>query len=476
VLAHQQVSSGLDDIAGVDSVARKLAAGTRQSELFVFDHTTEAQLYHDTSQFGFFSILYQPKDTKKIQRSYRLPEMPVVLESLPTDRDTWISQAEFTQPNRRVINLTRLSLLFCDIDCYKLDIDPNDALLRVYWVCDQMNFPHPSVSIHSGRGLQIKWLHHPIPRHALPRWNLCQSKLVDLFEHLGADAGAKDASRVLRLVQTVNTKSNRVVEVIATTTGKDGHPEVNGFDYLAEFLTDKGREHFDQKLQNHPFTDAEKDAMTQARIKRERAGLQVVKGGRPAASRSGFSARQLSWHRVEDIRKLVEIRGGVKQGQSMSTLFWSLNFLLLSGATNSGQMYLEATALCKEFGFGEFKRHDELSTLYQRAKEYEAGKTVCWNGRELPALYTPKNSTLIDLFQITPDEMKLMRTIITKDEKLIRRTEVRRKAGEVSRATYLSANDGKRATARLMRSKGNHIRFIADTLCVAVGTVHGWCK
>lgn len=489
--SHFAFQEAPDTNDGADHVARRLAANSVQSrQINLFDFQSEASLYHDISQFGWFSILHKPHDSdKKLQRSYKLPDMPEVLRLLPKDRDTWLSQAEFTTFNRRVINLARISLLFVDIDCYKLDIKPEYALEEVCRICGEMNFPQPSVSINSGRGLQLKWLHKPIPRYALPRWNLAQSKLVELFIHLGADAGAKDASRVLRLVSTVNTKSNKTVEVIACTLDSEGLPVVHGFDYLAEFLTDKGREHFDKKLQNHPFSQEEMDSMATKRIKREQlkaskgGHLSVIDGGKKASGRSQFSSRSLAWHRMDDIRKLVEIRGGVKAGQSMTTLFWSLNFLLLSGATNSAQMYFEAQALCTEFGFGLLNRKDELGMLYQRAKEFEAGKMVCWNGRELPALYTPRNQSLIDAFEITSDEMKMMRTIITPDEKKVRRTDKRRiagrsesKHGEVPREVYLSNIANQREVARSMRSAGRKQREIAEELNVSIRTVKYWVK
>jgi hypothetical protein len=55
----------------------------------------------------------------KKQDSYRLSQMPVVLSMLDHSRDTWLSQAEFIKPNRRVVNLARIGLLFADLDTYR---------------------------------------------------------------------------------------------------------------------------------------------------------------------------------------------------------------------------------------------------------------------------------------------------------------------------------------------------------------------
>jgi len=52
----------------------------------------------------------------KIQRAYRPGDRPKVIEALDQERDTWIFQAEFIKPNRRVVYLLRLNLYFFDTD------------------------------------------------------------------------------------------------------------------------------------------------------------------------------------------------------------------------------------------------------------------------------------------------------------------------------------------------------------------------
>ena len=77
------------------------------NQLPLFSGVEEVQTFHDSSRGGYFSILADVNGKKK-QSSYRLSEMPTVLNLIDTSRDTWISQAEFFQPNRRVVNLARV--------------------------------------------------------------------------------------------------------------------------------------------------------------------------------------------------------------------------------------------------------------------------------------------------------------------------------------------------------------------------------
>lgn len=391
-----------------------------------------------------------------------------VLRHLPKERDTWISQAEFSVPNRRVVNLARLTSLFIDIDCYKdnIGLTPNSAEAMLLLHCDEERFPLPSLVIKSGRGIQVKWLlEHPLPRQALPRWNAAQKHLVERFSNLGADRAARDASRVLRLVDTVNSKSGEVVHVSFVNRTRDGEVANYDFDYLCEFILPFSREELTQIRAN-------------IQNREQRPKLELINGNPDA--KKGFSNRELAWHRLEDLRTLHQLRQGQNEGCSMPLLFWSLNFLLLSGATCSSSMWHEASALCKEFGFGEFERKDELGTLYSKAKEFESGKMVTHEGRAFPSLYTPKNGTLIDIFQITTDEQRQLRTIIGKEEanERHRSREVarRRESGAATRDAYLCANDLNRVEARKMAGSGMTQRAIAVALGVSVGSVNAWLK
>lgn len=397
-------------------------------------------MYHDSSRSGFFSLLVDVRGEKR-QSSHRLAEIPTVLNLVDKARDTWMSQAEFIRPNRRVVNLARLGLLFTDLDTYRIpDLaghTPDQLATSVLYFCTEEGLPAPSVLIYSGRGIQAKWLlDGTIPRQALPRWNACQRYLVDRLAHVGADTMAKDASRVLRTIQTVNSKSGEVCRVVHVTNDTDGQPVRYNFEYLAEALLPTARWTIEQQRQEQA-----------ERVKRKPRPFLLVPGGK-ADNLRGFSGRQLAWDRLEDLRKLAELRDGVNEGCRMQHLFWRLNFLLLSGATNSKQMYHEASALARELDPQWNSSSKELMTLFSKAKAYESGERVSFGGRDYPPLYTPKNDTLINLFGITTDEQRQLKTIISSEmarERDRKRHEVRRRAaGATDRQSYESASLSRR--------------------------------
>lgn len=423
-------------------------------------------MYHDSNRIGFFSLLVDVRGEKR-QSSHRLADMPTILNLVDKTRDTWMSQAEFIRPNRRVVNLSRLGLLFADLDTYRIHAlagrDPEKLAASVLYFCAEEGVPAPSMLIYSGRGIQAKWLlEGTIPRQALPRWNACQRYLVDRLAHIGADPMAKDASRVLRTVETVNSKSGEVCRVVHVTNGIDGQPIRYNFEYMAEALLPAARWKIEQQRQEQSQQRATKKLFL------------LVPGGK-ADNLRGFSGRQLAWDRLEDLRKLAELRGGVVEGQRMQHLFWRLNFLLLSGATNSKQMYHEAAALARELDPQWSSRSKELMTLFSKAKAYEAGEKVSFGGKEYAPLYTPKNDTLINLFRITPEEQQQLKTVVSQAEAAERhrkREEGRRRAaGAIDRETYLETANGKLAKAQALRAEGLSVRAIAKRMGVSVMAV-----
>lgn len=78
----------------------------------------EPYLYHDVSRPGFAAVLQQYPDGRRRQRSFKLNELPEMLGLLYDLPDVWISQGEFYKPNRKVVNLWRMSLAYVDVDSY----------------------------------------------------------------------------------------------------------------------------------------------------------------------------------------------------------------------------------------------------------------------------------------------------------------------------------------------------------------------
>lgn len=423
---------------------------TSQPDLF--SGLTEAQHYHDPERFGTFAILRDdPARKRKVQRTYPLRELARVIDALDKDVDTWISQGEFRGFNRRVVNLLRTGVLFADLDYYHTQFKnygPEAMAWAVVQRCHDEGLPIPSVVLFSGRGLQVKWLlDAPIPGQALPRWNAVQKALGAALTDMGADPSARDASRVLRLVGTVNTKTNEYARVIYVN-GPMQSPTAYSFDDFADTVL--------------PHTREEIEA-----FREKRKQFKLIHGGRADTLKS-LHGGQLAWHRLKDLQMLSELRGGIQEGARMTFLLWQLNFAFLSGQIHPSQSWYEAKSLAAQIDPAWNPPIGDLSTLYAKAKAHQQGKRIEFNGREYSPLYTPKNQTLIEIFKITPEEERELRTILSKGESdrrhRERETDRRRAAGAVDRATYEANASHRREVAMQLRASGMTNKEIAERL------------
>ena len=378
---------------------------TPQLDLFNQSALPEAVTLH-AERPGFFSLLVKPAASTPRQTSYRVDLLPQVLAALDPDIDSYMSQATFFRPNRRLVNLWHLPLCFVDLDTYrtaygKLHEEPLSLAVRQRLT--DVGIPPASLVIHSGRGVYLKWLlKSPLPQAALPRWNAVQRELVSRLVDLGADPKARDASRVLRLVTTCNTRQPdpelRKVRVLWVEEA-DGAPLLHDFESLAAAVL--------------PFTRKEAEAIEAD--KPPGRVIQFKRGGESVLAARRFSFETLHWDRVTDMRKLRQLRGPIAEDGRETFVFLMLNELAKSGQVNAHNFQYETVALareCDSFIEGSDWSRSTFCTLYRRVQEHMAGQYGRGQG-----LYRYKNETLIDQLRITPDEERHMKTLISTREK-----------------------------------------------------------
>lgn len=114
---------------------------------------------------------------------------------------------------RKVENLKHLNALYVDIDCYKLGLLPEQVLYVLQEDYYNSIIPVPSLVISSGRGMYLIWKISE-DRNALSRWQKIENALIDRLSDFGSDPQASDAARILRIPNTVNSKSGETVSVI----------------------------------------------------------------------------------------------------------------------------------------------------------------------------------------------------------------------------------------------------------------------
>jgi hypothetical protein len=455
----------------------------------------EPLLYHDPERYGYTSIFRAGGKPRQV--SVRLKDLQSFLHKQGTGgTDQYIAQNEFSKPNRQAVNCSRLTSCYVDLDTYKLDElygKPAEALTdRLLRQCDDSNLPPPSIVVYSGRGLQAKWLlEHPVPAGALPRWQALQAELGRRLLPMGADLRALDASRVLRLVGSVNSRSGDIVRPLhlqriptyGSTIGRFGvavYPFDSFFDDVLPFTRQQMEQ---QRAEVLAQADASKAFRSHAsETCKQTPRLQLVESGRLSSAR-GIIPSELAWARLTDLRKLAELRhatGGLPSGQR--NLFVFLGACFLASALVTPRFRAEVLELAKEFA-PTWSSHELAACISSVMRRLEAAfrrETVDFRGLTFDPRYRFKNITLVDWLSITSSEMPHMKTILSPEEARVRdrlrKQSQRRAAGSVSRDEFLAAAREKAEVARKLRDQGRSLAEIAQALSISRASAHAYCK
>ena len=299
-------------------------------------------------------------------------------------KDVYISQNTFNNRSRRLIHLKELKALYIDIDCYKMNL--SKEAVKYFMENDLYGqIPVPNMLIDSGRGLYyIIFLENTIAEE-LPKWQLVEKYLYEKLKDLGADNKALDATRVLRVTGTVNSKNNSIVKVIDT------------YDYQYTL---------DEMIENY-IPEVNEDRKEKQKPKG------VRKKGRKKKFVSLFNLYNLYYTRFMDIKKLVEIRNYEMTGYREVTLFLLRYFMNVYHNCDDDLVMEEILEINNSFT--EPLEKDEVF------KATLSGAT-----RATENVYKYSNDKLIKLLDITPLEQKQMATIISKSEKYYRNNKNRR--------------------------------------------------
>lgn len=298
-------------------------------------------------------------------------------------KDVYISQNTFNNKSRRLIHLKELKALYIDIDCYKVNLS-KDAVK--YFLENDLygQIPIPNMLIDSGRGLYYIIFLENTGAEELPKWQLVERYLYEKLKDLGADNRALDATRVLRVTGTVNSKNNELVKVIDTYDYQYTLNEIIE-NYIPEIVEDR-------KEKQKPLGERKK--------------------GRKKKFVSLFTLYKLYYTRFKDIKKLVEIRNYEMTGYREVTLFLLRYFMNVYHGDDD--LVMEEILEINN-SFTEPLEKDEVF------KATLSGAT-----RATENVYKYSNDKLIKLLDITPLEQKQMATIISKSEKYYRNNKNRR--------------------------------------------------
>ncbi|MFY8264742.1 DNA-binding response regulator [Clostridium perfringens] len=284
-----------------------------------------------------------------------------------SDENIYITLNTFYKPCRRLENIKELNTLFIDLDYYKTGKTKDQVLMDLEKNYFNQSIPTPNYVIDSGRGMYLIWLINAVPSKALPLWKAIQDYLYKQLKELGADRQALDATRILRVPGSINSKSKTVVSIL------------DEYDYIYDL----------REIQNGFLPELKPDEK---------------KKGRPSKINYIYRERSLYYGRIQDIIKLCELREYDLKGNRELILF--LYRYYLCSFTDDVQKALNDVL--------------ELNSMFrQPLRENEAIRAtrsaeICYLDKNKQYKY--KNDTLIELLEITEEEQKYMTIIISKEE------------------------------------------------------------
>ncbi|MDO4536431.1 MAG: DNA-binding response regulator, partial [Clostridium perfringens] len=210
----------------------------------------------------------------------------IQLVELKYDEDNvYITLNTFYKTYRRLECLKELNALFIDLDTYKTGFTKEQILMNLCENYFGKNVPIPNLIIDSGRGLYLIWLIKKVPSMALPLWKAAEEYLYKTLKEFGADRQALDATRILRVPGSINSKTHTEVKII------------DNYDYLYEL----------REIQNEYMPELSEKVS--------------VRRGRPKKVKYIYRERSLYYARLQDIIKLCKLRKYDLKGHRELILF-----------------------------------------------------------------------------------------------------------------------------------------------------------
>ena len=342
------------------------------------------------------------KKHKKWQQKFTL--LPNIWKDfVGLNENSFATPNTFIAPKRQIESIGLLKALYADIDDHTHEFRFASVLYFFEEDFFGSRVPWPNAVVETGRGMHLYWLIEPLPPDKLPLWQLTQDFLLDALsditdyfpqEKVTVDKRVRDATRLLRLPGTLNTKTNTVVKLYQYDIERYSIEEI-----LAEYFSD---------------IDYTKILRTN-QVRKEKSSKNNNKSKLNVSKL--FNAYTLHYSRLLDIAKLQELRDGycrvdgelVTTGQRelMCFLYRYYSCLFLHDEEEALRQTLEFNKRFVE----PLSENEVISATKSAEKAFkewqETGKCK----------YNYGNSTLIELLEITEEEQKHLKTIISKSEK-----------------------------------------------------------
>lgn len=380
---------------------------------------------------GFITIA-QKNEGRFRQYHYKKDDAVIEIKKLLGEDNVYISQNTFYRTYRRYEYLKELNNIYIDLDFKKKSIYKNLKHFQVLKLLQMdyfnISIPEPSLIINSGNGFHLIWNIEPVPVNSskvVALWYAETRYIHNQLKDFGSDPQCIDVCRLLRQVRTMNTSSYTLVRI----------EDVNNYRYTME--------------------EIQEGYLPELKPKKVKAK------GRPKKIVSLYTEYSLYFARTKDLIRLCELRNWEMTGHREFILFlyryWTCHF-----TSDTGQALEYTLEINSTFTMPLIEKTVKTATR-------SAERVFESNDRE----YKYKNSTIIEMLDITPEEQAHMRTIIGTRVKYDRKNEKRNKARRNEEGLTLREQKKKEniKTVSQLLARGLGIREISRQLEINISTV-----
>lgn len=361
----------------------------------------ENHLFNETTDGYIHLVRFNNNKVLKVY-STDIEGLREVVEETEGQTDTYIAPNTMYKPFRKVENIRQFRALFLDID--GVEGDQIGCAYRILELAENKEIPSPTMIVNSGRGIHLYWKIKNAPYQALNTWQQLEDYLYYKLKKYGADNKALDAARVLRLPGTINSKNNSICKILMI----DDNIEYSMYQLREEYLNYKAK----PKQLEFQETKSKKNS-------------KVI-------NNKFFNSYSLHMARAEDLEILCKMRRYSMTGYRNMVIhcyaYWrglvirdldtlEKDVIDLNNAFKEPlrESQINAVLRCIPKAIDKFimYENDVISGVRRRVTKGMRDKEGYWY----------KNETLIERLDITPEEQKYLKTIISTEEKYSRRRE-----------------------------------------------------
>lgn len=391
-------------------------------------------IHEDSTGLICMSVAQNGKWENQYGRYKAIEKKFLALESY---ENVFFSQNTFKKFKKSSEHLFELKALYLDIDYYRTSYTKEHILSALEFKVNEHIVPPPTQIVDSGHGLYLVWKIKRIPAMAIKLWRAMEEYLYLQFKDLGADRKSLEPTRVMRFVGSINAKypAKKMVEVISY--------------YPIEY---------DIHALQHDYL---KYPPKQPRKRRKNNIVPFKK-----------NIYTLYCNRRSDILSLCKIRNFEMTGIREHILFLYRYYSCLSVFDTE-----KAMDMVSELN-NQFTEPCAYSTIRRATRSAERAAAE--------ERYNYRSSTLVDLLQITEEEMMMkwpngeyvLQTIITKEIKYkrnnMKRNEARRNDNGNTQRDQEKEDNLK--FIKELRKLGLTQQKIADEMGLSLRMVQNYCK